>query len=376
MWLLGVEGARRWDSLEATPVNMDSAALTAAGFYLLTAARPAAQLVVHAGPQGTQSGGHSHADALSVCLQSQGRSVLLDPGTFEYVGEGGDRDLFRSTAMHNTLRVDGANQAETATPFSWKRLTQSRVEQWIRGKDFDLLVASHDGYTRLVSPVTHRRWVLSLKNGVYLVRDLVEGEGQHHLDISWHLGPDLELLRENVFRVKGASQGLAILPAQGQSWLEDVRKEDWSPVYGQKAPMTVLSFSNTATVPAEFAVLLVTLEEADRKPGSLVRIVGLERDSGVSAFRYLSEEAEYSFFFSESGKPWRQGMVSSDAGFVCWSEKPSQMLILCNGSYAAIGVRLALRCQREVSWGEVILEGSKRTVWSSDLDAVQKEPVA
>jgi len=376
IWLLGVEGVRRWDNLEATPMTMDSAALPAAGFYLLTAPQPATQLVLHAGPQGTQSGGHGHAGALSVCLQSHGRTLLLDPGTYEYVGEGGNRDLFRSTAMHNTLRVDGANQAETATPFSWKRLTQSKAEQWIQGKDFDLVVASHDGYQRLVSPVIHRRWVLSLKNGVYLVRDVVEGQGKHQLDISWHLGQDLQLIRENVFRAKGASQGLALLPPQGHGWAEEVRKEACSPVYGQKAPMTVLNFGTMATVPAEFAILLVTLEEAHRSPGSFVRIVDRKPDSVVSAYRYSSEDAKYSFWFSEPGKPWRQGVVSSDAGFVCWSQKPSGMLIMCNGSYAAIEGGPELHCRRKVSWGEVILQGSRRTVFSSDPEAVQNEAVA
>src|SRR5207237_204030 len=102
----------------------------------------------------TQSGGHGHADALSVCLASRGRPLLIDPGTFEYVGEGGDRDRFRGTAMHNTLCVDGANQAKTATAFSWKRLTQTRAEQWIQGQGFDLLIASHDGYQALPEPVT------------------------------------------------------------------------------------------------------------------------------------------------------------------------------------------------------------------------------
>ena len=372
IWLLGVEGAQRWEDLESTRPSMDSAALASAGFYLLPSAHPAAQLVLRAGPQGTQSGGHSHSDALSVCLQSQGRSLLLDPGTYEYVGDADERDQFRGTGTHNTLRVDGANQSETATAFSWKRLTQSKAEQWAQGKNFDLLVASHDGYQRLPLPVTHRRWVLSLQNGVYLIRDVLNGQGKHQLDISWHLGQDLQLVKENVFRVKGASQGMALLPAQGHGWAEEVRKEYCSPAYGQKAPMTVLNFGTTATVPQEFAMLVVTLEEAHQSPGSFVRIPGQKAEPAVSAYSYSSEQTEYSFLFAEAGKPWRHGAVSSDAGFVCWSRKPVDLLILASGTYAAIDGGPELRFRRPVSWGEQ----AGQTVFSSDPEAAQKEAVA
>jgi hypothetical protein len=370
IWLLGVEGVRQWDGMQATSTSVDSAGLCTAGFYLLPAPQPATQLVVRAGPQGTQSGGHSHADALSICLQSQGHSLLLDPGTFEYVGESGARDLFRGTAMHNTLRVDRTNQAEAAGSFSWKRLTRSKVEQWVQGKSFDLVVATHDGYQRLPSPVIHRRWAVSLKNGMYLVRDVVEGQGQHQLDISWHLGQDLELLRENIFRVKGALPGLAILPAQGDGWAKEVRNGVWSPAYGQKAPISVVNFSATMTAPVEFAVLLVVLEDTGRNLGSFTRIAARPGDSGVSEYRYSSEDAEYSFLFGSPGKPWRRGGVSSDAGFVCWSPKQNQALILCNGGYAAIEGGPTLRFRREVSWGEVVMEGDWRTVSSSDPEAV------
>jgi hypothetical protein len=104
-----------------------------------------------------------------------------------------------------------------------------------------------------------------------------------------------------------------------------------------------------------------------------VRIVAQQPDSAVSAYRYSSEEREYSFLFGEPGKPWRQGVVSSDAGFVCWSQKHSKTLILCKGSYAAIEGGPELHCRQEVSWGEVIVEGNKRTVLSSDPEAVRNE---
>ena len=376
LWLLGAEGVRRWDELEASRPPMHSAALQDSGFYLLTSQNPSGQLIVDAGPQGTQSGGHGHADALSICLQSQGRSLLIDPGTYQYVGEHSERDLFRGTAMHNTLRVDGADQAESATAFSWRRLTQAKAEQRIQGRSFDLLVASHDGYERLPHPVTHRRWVLSLRNGVYLVRDTVEGAGKHRLDISWHLGQEMQLVEEGVFRVKDASHGLAVLPGHAQGWAQEVNRASWSPAYGQKAPMTALNFGTWTELPAEFTVLLVTLEEAHRRPGSFARIREEQEDVLVSAYRYQSMDHEYSFFFAEGGKGWRHGAASSDAEFLCWGRKQGavdQTLVLCNGTYAVIDDGPELRCKRPVLWGEVLMEGVRRTVFASDPEAVEEE---
>jgi hypothetical protein len=375
IWLLGVEGARQWEEMEAVRPDWDSTALETSGFYMLMAEKPATQLVLDAGPMGAGSGGHGHADALSVCLQSQGQALLVDPGTYQYVGQGGDRDWFRGTAMHNTLRVDGANQAEPATPFSWKQFPASKVDLWIRGRSFDLLVASHDGYQRLTQPVVHRRQVVNLRNGIYLVRDVVEGLSRHQLDISWHLAQDMQMVAEGVFRLKSGSQGLALLAPQGHGWAQEVRKDVWSPAYGEKAPMTVVNFGLATEVPAEFATLLVTLEQVSGRPGELLRLEGKAQESGVRAYRYEANGSRTSFFFAEVGRPWRLQPVSSDAQFVCWrqSENAGETLILCNGTYASVEGGPALRCRRGVVWAEVNHAGSERTVFSSDLAAIEEE---
>jgi hypothetical protein len=374
VWLLGAEGVQQWDGLAATAVPRESVVLPEAGFYLLGAEKT--HLVVDAGPLGTDGGGHGHADALGVTLQSHGHWLLIDPGTCEYIGPGGDRNLFRGTSMHNTLRVDGTSQADPAGPFSWRRLTQSRAEQWMRGENFDLLVASHDGYLRLKEPVTHRRWVISLKNGIFLVRDLIEGQGRHRLDIAWHLGPDLRSEEEGVFRVKDSSTGLALLPANGREWAKEVRQEWWSPAYGQKASASVLNFSANAALPAEFAVLLVTLEEAGRGMKSFARITDAG-DPELSAYEYVGDEGEYCFVFGRLGKPWRKNSLSSDGEFVCRKRvrgRVEEHLILCNGTYAQSDSGPELRCSRPVEWAEWILKDRGRTVFSSDMAAVQAQP--
>lgn len=380
IWLLGAEGVCAWDELEARPAAMTSAALGTSGMYFLASEEPKAQLVADCGPLGTQSGGHGHADALSVTLTSDGHDLLIDPGTCAYISNGGERDLFRGTAMHNTLRVDGEDQAEIDGPFSWRRLTQTKVERWIQGKDFDLLVASHDGYQRLPQPVTHRRWIFSLRNGTYVVRDLVEGEGTHRLEVLWHLAEDLQLVEENVFRVKAESTGLALIPAEGQGWAQEVSKLSWSPVYGRKAPMTVLTSATTRNLSAEgrasLVTLLVTLEEARGRPGNFTEIAGI--DSSVRAYQYASDADEHVFYFGGGAETWRHGSTTSNAELVCWSrlrKDATQRLILVNGSRAEVAGGPGLHFRKAVLWGEAILENSSRQVFSSEPESAEEEVV-
>jgi Heparinase II/III-like protein/Heparinase II/III N-terminus len=379
IWLVGPEGVRVWDELTTDSLNTNSAALDASGMYLMPSEKPTTQLVADCGPMGTQSGGHGHADALSVTLRNRGDDLLIDPGTCEYVGEYGERNLFRGTGMHNTLRVDGLDQSEPASAFSWQRLTQSKAERWVQGRNFDLLVASHDGYQRLSQPVIHRRWVLSLKNGMYLVRDRAEGAGRHQLELNWHLGQDLQLVMEGVFRAKGASAGLALLPADGHGWTQEVSKQSWSPVYGQTVPMMVVTFSKRMDLPEEFAVLLVALEEARERPGTLARIGERKADSAVAAYRFIGAEHDLSFFFGEVRKNWREGLVTSDAEFVCWKRSQNgteHRLMLVNGSRVEVEGGPTLHFKRTVSWGELAIQENGKEIFPPDPDAVFEGPAS
>ena len=62
---------------------------------------------------------HGHADALSFQMFIEGMPVFVDPGTYNYHVPKMMRDDFRATKNHNTVCVDGANQAEILGPFLW-----------------------------------------------------------------------------------------------------------------------------------------------------------------------------------------------------------------------------------------------------------------
>ena len=47
-------------------------------------------------------GSHGHNDSLSIDVWANGKSLIVDPGTYVYTGDLKQRHLFRSTAFHST----------------------------------------------------------------------------------------------------------------------------------------------------------------------------------------------------------------------------------------------------------------------------------
>jgi len=152
------------------------------GTAILTA--DANQVIVDAGPFGPWSGGHSHADTLSIVVRSGAGEILIDPGTFTYVGEQKWRDWFRGTEAHNTVRIDRRDQAVAAGPFRWNEHPQVSILSWKTNATRDLLEAEcrYRGFT-------HRRSVEFQKPDVILIVDEIDGPpGEHEIEQLWHLG--------------------------------------------------------------------------------------------------------------------------------------------------------------------------------------------
>ena len=141
------------------------------------------QIVVKAGPFGEGSGGHSHSDVLSLTARAGSREILIDPGTFTYVADPAGRDWFRGSAAHNTVRIDGREQAIPGGPFRWNHKPSVEVRQWITSPLRDYLDA-----TCAYAGFTHRRRILFVKPAMVVVVDTVDGpSGNHTLEQFWHL---------------------------------------------------------------------------------------------------------------------------------------------------------------------------------------------
>jgi uncharacterized heparinase superfamily protein len=152
-------------------------------------------IVFDCGPLGFGSiAAHGHADALSFTLRVAGEDVLVDPGTYDYFTYPEWRDHFRSTAAHNTVQVDDADQSVMLGKFLWGERAQSRLEVFDVNARGGKVAASHDGYSRLPRPVTHKR-ELCLDGGrrAVSVSDTLAGAGEHSARAFFHFAPTCQV---------------------------------------------------------------------------------------------------------------------------------------------------------------------------------------
>ena len=177
-WWLGADAL---SARTAPPETRVSRFFRDAGVAVMTAND--VQFVVKAGPFGEGSGGHSHSDVLSVTARVGGREILIDPGTFTYVADPAERDRFRGSAAHNTVRINGRDQAIPGGPFRWGHKPLVELNQWITSLSRDCLDA-----TCAYAGFVHRRRILFLKPATVIVLDTVDGSsGDHTLEQFWHL---------------------------------------------------------------------------------------------------------------------------------------------------------------------------------------------
>ncbi len=195
-WLLGREACRPFDDLllKAVPATPRTD-FRDGGMFVLGANLDTPEeirIVADAGPLGLGGiAAHGHADALSFTLSVAGREFLVDPGTGTYHGSRLWRDGFRGTSMHNTLCIDGADQAVSGGKFMWVRKYRATVVERESSRIAERLVAEHDGYRRLAGRPTHRRsWDLDKPGGCLTVRDELLGQAAQTVTLNWHFSED------------------------------------------------------------------------------------------------------------------------------------------------------------------------------------------
>jgi Heparinase II/III-like protein/Heparinase II/III N-terminus len=360
IWLFGNQALADISKSRANPAAR-SIAFPDGGLYVLADSQPYAQtMAVDAGPQGVGRSGHGHADALSLRLTMDGRRWLVDSGSGVYISKDpGDRNRFRGTGAHNTLRVDGVDQAVADEPFSWTHIPTTQAENWIVGKTFTYFVGSHNGYARLSDPVVHRRHVLKIAGGLWLVRDVAtarvvagqssvttrkSAEAAHELEIRWHFASDLDVRNSGDGRVEISQGGvrsgesvLSLIMPEETAWHTEVSRTLLSPCYGTFQPAPLVRCHARVELPAETATALLPHCGAIRQEDEPRLSSTTQAAVQVYELDDHQNNESHGFVFALGEQSWSSGPWSSDARVLyCRMEKEKLAhLVVIGGTYAA-----------------------------------------
>jgi uncharacterized heparinase superfamily protein len=183
-------------------------------------------VLIDCGPMGPDyQPGHGHCDILSYELCLDGRRVVVDSGMHDYdLGE--LRSYLRSTAAHNTLRIDDAEQSEIWHAFRvGRRARPLKAQMAPDGDHAYLFQGGHDGYERLPGIVLHHREIRFGKDGRLDVSDRVSGLGRHKIESYLHIHPDFEVKRRGTREVQLSRDGVPVamvtLGPTGELYLEE-----------------------------------------------------------------------------------------------------------------------------------------------------------
>lgn len=248
--LFGEEGKNIFNNLQAIECDPSSGLFRKEGHFIFRKQENKKEIYLHfdAAPLGYLSiAAHGHADALSFLMNINGFPVFVDPGTYSYHVSKEWRNYFVSTMAHNTICVDGKNQAKQAGDTMWTGHYQCKVLSAIQNEEIESVKASHNGY----SEVKHSREItFNKKSDTFTIQDeigITDGR-VHECNIQFHLHPDINIteISANQLLIEHQSGIKITMSIEGFSSLTLIKGQE-EPILGwysgsflQKEPTTVV----------------------------------------------------------------------------------------------------------------------------------------
>ncbi len=254
LWFFGADALR---SL-LKPATRESKAYTSRGYYSLRNKDSWAMMRCHSFTERP-----SHADMLHLDLWWKGQNILRDSGTYMYTSDEPWESYFPSTAAHNTITVDGADQMTRASRFMWFDWTKAKLTTYNSGHGSKLMQGEHYGYHRKGQNLVHRRTVLSWSDDCWIIVDDLLGSGRHELELFWQVCDSGYQLSDNqlTLNTEAGLVGLAVIACDNEIGCKCFRGDDrpigWQSLhYGDRRPAPVLVCSACAELPVRFATLV------------------------------------------------------------------------------------------------------------------------
>jgi uncharacterized heparinase superfamily protein len=224
---------------------------------------PAMKLVVDTGSLGPDYQlGHAHCDLFSFELSIEGHRLVVNSGTPTYQ-EGKLRAACRSTRAHNTVIIDGQEQAEIWKSF---RVARRPMPRDVKVEERDGLVSVegwHDGYRRLPGHPVHKRSLFLIDGDMLIVLDEILGAGSHSAESFLHLHPSVDIAPGPFsFSCNVQLEELTIQITALEGIIATVESGFYAPSIGATQHAPVIRFESRGRVPVQMAYALAPAKYA------------------------------------------------------------------------------------------------------------------
>jgi hypothetical protein len=213
IWLLGAQfqEIEAFSERPATPVCLRR------GSYLIFrgARTPESDFAIFdAGELGLPpSFSHAHSDRLNLELILQGIPIFEDSGTFTYNGAADWRNFFRSARAHSTLSINHADQALTQGTFRWSQPPQTEPPLLVHNPIATIFSGAY-GFAagHPAAGKKHRRLILHLQPGHWLLVDLVTSCRDSQISYYFQFAPENQLIRidESGYLIRHSSRNFQL----------------------------------------------------------------------------------------------------------------------------------------------------------------------
>jgi uncharacterized heparinase superfamily protein len=257
IWWFGEGGRETFEKLAVNQEAPSSRAFPNAQIFIQRAEvsieREPFYAIIDCGDHGARGrGSHAHSDALSFEVFAFGRTFVRDPGTFVYSASENDRNRFRSTAYHNTVRIDREEISEVneGELFAFASNVKPRVNRWESNDEVDVLDAEHHAYQRLREPVVHRRVITFYKHeGYWTIEDVFTGKGSHLFEFFFNFDAGLRLEFDSDNRAIARDENSMLVIAPDQALETRIERRGISPSYGTLLNSSAIIFELIAEAP-------------------------------------------------------------------------------------------------------------------------------
>jgi hypothetical protein len=206
-FLLGAAAKMTFDSIDGTEKPVVSKFYSEEGHFFFRKRDKSGEIYLHfnAAPLGFLSiAAHGHSDALSFILNVDGQAFFVDPGTFTYHTDQEWRRYFIGAIAHNTIRINGMNQALSGGPTLWITKYKTSILDQKSGSDSDIVRATHDGYSKVgashIRKITFHRMLNEFHIDDTII---VANKTKLDIEIPFHLHPSVRVsqISENDFKL-------------------------------------------------------------------------------------------------------------------------------------------------------------------------------